>query len=251
MPVPGAARTTLQRSGSDRAARIRKDLAEAIRQAREDAGLSQRALARAAGISNSTLHSVEHDAEEPGIEVLARIAAALGGRLVAFIHAGTGPLVRDHHQAAMVQVLATALDARWRMTLEVAVHEPVAGVIDAVLEREDGTIVACEAHSQLRRIEQQVRWASAKADALAGSGDDAPAAPISRLLLLRSTAPNRAVVAEYQDLLRVAYPARARDTLASLTTGAPWPGASLLWCEADGSRARLLDTPPRGIRLGR
>ena len=180
------------------------------------------------------------------------MAAVLGGRLVTYINAGTGPLVRDHLQARMLQELVRRLGDGWTAQLEVGVEEPVAGVIDAVLLRDDGMEIACEAHSQLRRIEQQIRWASVKAAALAGTlPDGRPARGVSRLLLLRATAGNRAVVAEFSDLLSVAYPGCHREAIAALTGSTPWPGPTLVWCRVDGEATMLLDSPPRGIRLGR
>ena len=52
-------RTTIERPGADHARTIRKNLAADVRQAREDAGLSQRRLAREAGVSHATLSAVE------------------------------------------------------------------------------------------------------------------------------------------------------------------------------------------------
>ena len=131
-------------------------------------------------------------------------------------------------------------------------HVPVTGVIDAVLSRADGLQVACEAHSQLRRIEQQIRWASAKEDALSSAASEAGrSAIVSQVLLLRDTAANRSVVAQFGQLLELAYPVRHSDALAALKGEVPWPGAALIWCRVDGSRATILERPPRGIRLGR
>jgi transcriptional regulator with XRE-family HTH domain len=232
---------------------------------RQDCGLSQRSVAAVAGIAGSTLGDIEAGRAVPSLEVLARVAAALGATLDLRLHPGTGPLVRDHLQSAMLEALLRRLDRRWRRRLEVAVYRPVRGVIDAVLEDpSEPVLVATEAQSELRRIEQQVRWSQAKADALAAShattqvrpGPAAdpgggPAAPVSRLLLLRSTRATRAVAHEYADLLAVSYPARHADLVAALTGSAPWPGSGIVWCVVEGGRGRLLDRPPRGITLGR
>jgi transcriptional regulator with XRE-family HTH domain len=229
---------------------------------RADAGVSMRALARAAGISSSTLSEIESCDTDPGIEALARIAVALGGELTVRIDHGTGPLVRDHIQAAMVQALLGSLDPRWHAGLEVAVYRPVYGVIDVVLDerhaasRPDPTVglavVAGEAHSQVRRAEQQLRWANAKADALAiARGAASLAAPVTRLLLLRSTRANRAVVATYADLFGTTHPARCADAFDALTGTAPWPGSAIVWCLVGKTSAELLREPPPGIRVGR
>ena len=219
-------------------------------------------MARLCGIAKSTLHAIEAGQTEPRLETAARLATALGSDLGLRLYPGTGPLVRDHLQLAMLQALLDVLHPRWRARPEVPVYQPVRGVIDLVLD-DDMEIVACEAQSELRRLEQQVRWSRAKAEALdprwAREGQqglaDRPVwtdgARVGRLMLLRSTARTRAVVSGYADVVAAAYPARASDAYAALTRPAPWRGDALVWCRVEGGEAVLLDRPPRGIHVGR
>ena len=162
---------------------------------------------------------------------------------------GTGPLIRDHFQAAMIEAVIRELHHRWRRFPEVWVTHPVRGVIDLLLESDSAAepLVATEAQSELRRLEQQIRWAGAKSDALA----DARGRPVSRLLLLRSTRRTRAIVAEHAGTVSAAYPARTTHVLAALAGRGPWPGAALLWADVAHGRAIIRATPPRGIALGR
>jgi transcriptional regulator with XRE-family HTH domain len=160
MPRIGIARTALQRRGSDHARRLRALIADDVRAARQDAGLSLRRVARPAEISHATLLGVERGTHDPSTEVLARVAAALGMDLAVRLYPGTGPLVRDHLQAAMIEALLGILHPRWRPTPEVWVTRPMKGVIDLVLEATDASDaprIAVEAQSELRRMEQQVR----------------------------------------------------------------------------------------------
>jgi hypothetical protein len=134
------------------------------------------------------------------------------------------------------------------------VYRPVRGSIDLVLDAIAEPLVACEAQADLRRIEQQLRWSRAKADALAAARQDdeaTPARPVSRLLLLRSTRRSRAIAAQHGDLLAAAYPAITPDAYAALTGEAPWPGDSIVWCRVESGRAIVLDRPPRGLLVGR
>ncbi len=150
---------------------LRRHLADEIRRYREDAGLSQLRVANAAGVSQSVLSELEAGKGDPGVEVLARIGAALGGRLTVRIDPGTGSPIRDHIQAAIGECVLGLASAQWRRLLEVAVYQPVRGVIDLVLHDPDQhVIVATEIQSELRRLEQQMRWLHAKADALAVGG---------------------------------------------------------------------------------
>jgi hypothetical protein len=207
----------------------------------------------AAGVSPTTLAAVELNQVEPSLQVIARLASALGLRLSVRLYPGTGPLIRDHLQALMIQGLLTVLHERWTPRPEVAVYQPVRGVIDLVLSTAGGVIVACEAQSELRRLEQQVRWSQAKADALgAGTAHGEPASRIvGRLLLLRSTTRSRAIVTQHGQLIEAAYPARSVDAYAALTGLAPWPGDALLWCRIEAGTALLLQHPPRGVKVGR
>jgi hypothetical protein len=67
----------------------------------------------------------------------------------------------------MVEKLLRCLDPRWKPQLEVPVKHPSRGVIDVVLtDRSSPVAVAAEVQSELRRLEQQIRWSTEKADGL-------------------------------------------------------------------------------------
>ncbi len=135
---------------------------------REDAGVSQAAVARSAGVNQAYVSRIEAGNAEPSVEVLLRLGLALSADLgFRYYFPNTGPRIRDHLSATMGTALADALHPRWRLSAEVAVYRPVHGVIDAVLEERDGAVsVETELHSQVRRVEQQVRWQGQKADGL-------------------------------------------------------------------------------------
>ena len=268
-PQP-AANLRIVRLGQRRAADQLRRFGEDLLAARLDTGMSQRRVAAAAGITTAYLGRIEAGRARPAVDVCGRLAAALGGEVSLRYYPGTGPLLRDHLQAAMLQALLRVVHRRWRPHLEVPVYRPVRGVIDLALEdtsvlEASSVVVATEIHSDLRRFEQQLRWAKAKADALAlatveatvdltaaSSLASATPRPISRLLVLRSTERTRRIVALHPDVFAAAYPAPMSDALAALTTfDQPWPGPALLWMRVDHGAATLLDRPPRGIRVGR
>jgi transcriptional regulator with XRE-family HTH domain len=219
---------------------------------RLDYGYSKRRVASAAGIAHSTYDQFEAGKAVPGVEVASRIAAALGCRLGFYLQPGSGPVLRDHLQAAMVQALLAMLHPRWMVELEKWVQTPVRGVIDVVLADDTAALaIATEAYSGLRRLEQQVRWSNAKADALALEHTRAEkSASTSRLLLLRSTPSNRQIVAAHANLIAAAYPARHDDALASLAGTAPWPGSAVVWCTVRRGEARILDSTPGSAHFG-
>jgi len=222
-----------------------------IRALREDAGRSQAAIARAAGVNQAHVSRIEAGTAEPSVAVLLAIGTALGADLSIRLFPNTGPRIRDHLQVAMSEALIGLLHPRWQVTPEVPVYRPVRGVIDLVLRDRSGPdTVATEIHSQLRRVEQQIRWAVQKTDALAEL-PDGQGRRVERLLVVRNTAAMRDVVRAGAATLAASYPARAGDALASLRGTAPWPGAAMVWATVERGEARLLGGPPRGVTVGR
>ena len=250
-------RTKVQLEADRRTRTVRRMIGGELRIAREDQGRSQRAVATAAGIDRSHVSRVETGSAAASVDTMSRIASALGGEISVRYYPGTGPRVRDHLQAAIIAALANLVHPGWRRFLEVPVYRPVRGVIDVVLhDPHAALVVATEVQSELRRLEQLLRWSNEKRDALPSSDLWAFASrdePIrtSALLVVRSTQRTRAIANEYEAVLRAAYPARARDAYDALRTQAAWPGPAILWATVDAGKARILDGPPRSVRLGR
>jgi hypothetical protein len=207
------------------------------------------------GIHPSHLARIEAADVRPSVEVLTRIGVALGADLSIRYFAGTGPRLHDRFQAPMIEALIRALDPRWKPTPEVQVLQPARGVIDLVLDdRASPTTIASESQSEVRRLEQQVRWSAEKADGLASrlAGEGRADREVSRLLLLRSTEATREIARRFEATLAAAYPAKAADVFAALTTpSAAWPGAGILWIRLENGIGTVLAHPPRGVVLGR
>jgi transcriptional regulator with XRE-family HTH domain len=249
--------TTIQRDARRRAVELRRSVGESIRRLSDDGGLSQAAVARAAGIDPSYLGRIEAGGHDPGLRVLAAIGAVLGADVSVRLFPTTGPRIHDRSQAPMEECLVRELHARWIRSPEVLVSRPASGVIDLVLgDRKERLLVASELQGQLRRLEQQVRWHRAKEQSLPSSelwqfaAAEGPPAT-SRLLVLRSTTDLRELATTYRETLCAAYPARAADAVDSLTGTAPWPGPAIVWIHLHGRVACLMEGPPRGVVLGR
>ena len=233
-------------------------IGRSLRGLRTDAGLSIAAVAREVGIDRSFLSRIERGDRAASVAVLTGIATVLGAELSVKAYPNTGPRIRDRFQAPMVEALIGALDERWIADPEVVVVHPARGVIDLVLtDRTHPLLVASEIHSEVRRLEQMIRWHREKelslpsADVWRFANPDG-GATTSRLLVLRSTRATRELASRYAATLRAAYPARTQDVIAALRTReAPWPGAGIAWMRVEGGVARLLDGPPRGVALGR
>jgi transcriptional regulator with XRE-family HTH domain len=250
-------RTEVTREAARRMRRFWLQNGEEIRRLREEAGVSIGVLADVAGIHKSFLARVESGLARPSIETLTAIGVALGADLSVRYYPGSGPRLYDRFQAPMVESLLGELDTRWTVRLEVPILRPSRGVIDLVLtDVLDSSIIACEVQSELRRLEQKIRWNTEKADGLATRLDETDPSggphPVSRLLVLRSTVATREIARQYEKTLATAYPARSRDVVLALTTSSvPWPGAGIVWMNLHGRNATLMGFPPRGVSLGR
>jgi hypothetical protein len=183
----------------------------------------------------------------PTLETYAKLAVPLGGDFAARLYPNTGPLIRDRHQGRILEALLAQAHPRWRPTTEVGVRQPARGWIDLALhDPREGVILAVEIESEIRRIEQQVRWAKMKAESLPSSDvwpqdDGRTEAPrISQLLVVRRTRATRQTALEFATQLAAAYPAHPEDAIASLTGVTPWPGPALIWADFGRDRVRLL-----------
>ena len=249
-------RTDVTRESSRRLRRFWLQTGEEIRRLREEAGVSTGALAEVAGIHKSHLARIEAGLARPTVEVLTAIGVALGAELSLRYYPGSGPRLHDRFQAPMVETLLRDLDVRWTARLEVPVLRPSRGVIDVVLtDSQIPSTIACEVQSDLRRLEQQIRWSTEKADGLArhlAETDPNAQHSVSRLLVIRSTEATREIARRYERTLATAFPAVSRDVVLALSTSsAPWPGSGIVWMNLHGRSATLMAYPPRGISLGR
>ena len=227
-----------------------------IRRMRLDAGLSQRRLAEMASIDHGFLSLIERGLREASLAILVAIATALGGTVSIRLFPGTGPRLRDPIQARITEVLVRILDARWTRLVEVPVNRPARGVIDLVAhDLGAGIVIATEVQSELRRLEQQLRWSNEKASSLP-SADFwrfvEPGVKIDQLLVLRSTRANRQLAERFSQTLAAVFPASPIDAYRALTTpDIPWPGSSILWATVEGDAARILEGPPRRASVRR
>ena len=235
---------TLLRGAAGAAKRARTTLRDDIDHLRLDAGWSVGELARVSDVDPGYLHRILNGVERPSLETYAKLTAALGADLALRAYPNTGPAIRDRWAAPMLELLLAEAHPRFARFTEVAVRRPSRGWIDALLhEPRERLAIASELQSELRRLEQLVRWQAAKADSLPSwegwdrLGDEPR---VSRLLVVRRTRATRAVATEFARQLRVAYPAHPDDALAALTGTAPWPGPVLLWVSVDGHGARFV-----------
>jgi transcriptional regulator with XRE-family HTH domain len=249
-------RTKLQIAADRAAETMLRSVGDQLLHLREDAGLPKSIVAHAAGIDPTHLGFIENGQRDASLAVLCRISAALGADLSLRVYPTSGPPIRDRIQARMVEAFLSILPPDWERHVEVPVSRPVRGVIDVVIARPvAGRVVSVEAHSELRRLEQQLRWAAEKSAALPSSAvwpalnvGDRPLTT-SRIMLLRSTAATRRLVRSFAATVAAAYPPDPADLLAALRDPSrAWPGNGVLWARVEGQDAAIIRGTPRGAR---
>jgi transcriptional regulator with XRE-family HTH domain len=252
--VSGRAKVDL--AAERRAGEILRAVAGDLRRLLDDAGMSHASLARAANLSPDTVSRLLRAERGASLETLARLALALDADVSLRLVPGAGVAIHDRVQARMIEAFTRDLHPRWRPFLEVAVRTPARGAIDLVLADDAGPeLIAVEFQSQLRRVEQTIRWSNEKAASLpstdlyrmaAASSGTPP--PVSRLLVIRSSTSTREVVRQLPMLFAAAYPTSSIEAVRALRDGTSWPGAAIAWMYVHGREARLIDGLPRGLR---
>jgi transcriptional regulator with XRE-family HTH domain len=236
-------RRAAAREAVARAAAARRRIVEDLERLLADGGISQRVLAQESGVPQPYLSRILAGKARPTLETYTRLAASLGADLAARVYPNTGPAIRDRLQATILEALLAGLHPRWRPFSEVAVRHPARGFIDAVLhDPRAGIAVATEVQSELRRLEQTIRWSREKADSLASwTGWSSLTGPpiVAQLLVVRRTRSNRDLARDFSGQLATAFPAHPEDALDALFGTGTWPGTSLVWVDLNGGKVRF------------
>lgn len=238
---------SLGRGARRTADELHRRLGVDVARLRHDAGVKPAELARGSGVDPGFLCRIEQGAGHPTLETYARLAATLGADLSVRLYPNTGPTIRDRHQARILEALLAKLHPRWHAYPEVAVRRPSRGWIDVGLhDRRSRIMVATEIQSEIRRLEQLIRWSAEKTASIAswdGWAQLGEAPAVSSLLIVRDTRATRAIAREFRRTIQAAYPAHPDDALEALTGVAAWPGPTLLWAtdgSADGDVIRIV-----------
>lgn len=206
--------------GAQRARSIISDLADELRRARLDHGLSQAVVARAAGVSRTQVSRIER-ARAPAVSVaeLARLLAVLGLELSARAYPAGSPIRDAAHRALIDRFRAlVSPEVAWRFEVPL----PQVGddrAWDAVLLVE-GARIAIEA-------ETRPRDAQALQRRLALKRRDDPGID-SALLVLAATRYNRRLLRDHGEALRADLPLDGAPVLRALTEGRDPHGSGIV-----------------------
>jgi transcriptional regulator with XRE-family HTH domain len=196
--------------GTRLAARSLAVLGEELRRARIASGLSQKAVADAAGIAHTTVGRIErHRLAGVSIDVLSRACAVVGMDLVIRAYPAGDPL-RDAAQVTLLERLRRRLPGAIRWRDEVPL--PISGDLrawDAVIGPSNAE-TAIEAETRLHDLQAMERRINRKQRD--GSMDRV-------IVLIAETRANRAALDLGRESLRGAFPLDTREVLTALGSG--------------------------------
>jgi transcriptional regulator with XRE-family HTH domain len=205
--------------GSRKGQPLVREFAEEVRGARLAAGLSQAAVAAAAGMSAAGLSRIERCAPPlPDFVIAARVARVLGLDLsIRCFPAGT-PL-RDVAHVALVRRFLANVAPGFRRTLEAPIGEPNDLRAWDILLRLGGVRIGVATETRIRDLQALLRREQAKAR------DDAVDLLI---LVVAATRSNRQALAEAGPVLVPDFPMQTRDLLRSLRLGEVPPAGGVV-----------------------
>ena len=189
------------------------------RQARTAAGLSQRAVAKAIGVSHSKVGRFERGAvRDPSLELMAAYCAVVGLDLAMRAYPAGDP-IRDRAQLALLERLRARLNPTLRWRTEVPLP------IDGDLRAWDAEISDRNPNPWRARVEGETRIADGQAleRRLALKLRDDPDGHL--ILLISDTRANRAALRSLGAGVKELLPLDTRAVLAALGNGKD-PGAS-------------------------
>lgn len=190
-----------------------------LRSTRIGLGVSQRQLARALGLSQSEIASLEtFKIVHVSLRRLSEVAALLGLRVSLTFHPDGQPL-RDSGHEALIERLVRLLSPAWRARREVPFPNDNDPRWWDLLLRLPNQLVGVEAETRVRDLQALVRRIRARA--LSGGVDCV-------LLVLSDSATNRRVVEQLRDALGEEFAIRPAELLAALRAGRPLPGSGVI-----------------------
>jgi transcriptional regulator with XRE-family HTH domain len=207
----------------DRADRLVRTIlassAAELREARIAAGLSQRAVADAAGVSHSTVSRIERErSPEVSVLVIARLGAAVGLKAALRLYPDGDP-IRDVAHVRLLERLHARIHPQLRWRTEVPL--PIRGDLrawDATIAGM-GFVVGVEAETRVRDAQAVARRTNLKQRD--GELDHV-------ILLVAGTRSNRRSLAAAAGELATAFPVTQRDALRALRDGRDPGGSSII-----------------------
>jgi transcriptional regulator with XRE-family HTH domain len=185
--------------------------------------LSQRELARRAGVATSTVIRIEAGDAGLQLDTAVAVGAAAGVAVVLRAFPGPTPKLRDSGQLGIAQQLVAIAHPGLRPRLEVPAGEFGRSADLLFLGIEE--ILHIEIERVAVDYQAQYRSALAKRDHLAAIHSR----PVRLILAFEDTPRNRAALRPHLEVITGQLPAGSRQILGSLRSGRPLGTDGLLW----------------------
>lgn len=188
-------------------------------------GLPQREIARRAGLSQSTVSRIMGGRLVPSVDLMVRLAVAVGHRFTFKLYPQDGVGLRDSGQMSLAEVVRSEAHAIWHIQLEVPIAAwPDRRAGDMLLEqpRESDLI---EIERGFYDFQAQLRRAQLKRTALA----ERLGRRVNLLIGVPDTTSARRNLAPHQLLIRSAMPVTSRRAWSAIRSGEPVGGDALIW----------------------
>jgi transcriptional regulator with XRE-family HTH domain len=203
------------------------------------AGLTQRQVARLAGVSQQEVSRAEQGYQRTTLETRCRLAAACGHELGWRLYPAASVSLRDSGQMGLAQAIASVIDERWKVSLEVPVSESDLRAADMVLVS-DQSVVQVEIERSLVDFQAQLRAAQVKRESLAARMQR----EVRLVIAVPDTRTARARLKPYDELLLRSLPVSSRQVWASIRGGKPLSGDGIVYVRPrDLTRRRSTSAP--------
>jgi transcriptional regulator with XRE-family HTH domain len=207
-------------------------------------GLPQREIARRAGVSQSLVSRSTRAIVMPDLELMVRLAAAVGHRFAFKLYPDDGVGLRDSGQLELANIVARAAHAAWRIAFEVPVAlPPDRRAADMVLEHRLET-VELEIERGLYDFQAQFRAAQLKRTALS----ERLGRSVALVIGVPDSDTARRKLRPHAAAIRTTLPVSSRRAWASLRSGEPVGGDALLWIRRADPMHRMHPTALQGTQ---
>lgn len=212
--------------GTSRGREVTLRIGAELRLARTTAGLTQQAVARLAGTSQSIVSRIERGAVLADLLLLSRVAAAVGHQVSIRLFPTRGVSVRDSGQLELIQAILVAAHAGWQRAIEVRVSADVRDLrsADALLTSAN-EVMHIEVERTLIDLQAQLRAGLRKREAIS----QRLGRPVRFVLALVDGRRARDLVTAHSDVVSVALPATSSEVWRSIRTQNPLGRDGLLF----------------------
>lgn len=213
--------------GRSRAKQLSVRFGSELRVARMNAGLTQRGMARLAGVSQPEASKAERGLTDVSLDARCRLAAACGHEIGWRLYPVTTIRLRDSGQMALAQAIVSAAHPSWRPRLEVPVGPDDKRAADLLLIGAD-EILHVEIERALVDFQAQLRAAQLKRAALA----ERNGGPVHLVLAVPDTRTVHTRLAPFDELIARTLPAPTAKTWRAIRSGVPLGGDGILFVRA-------------------